>query len=312
MHSSTSSLDIPARRLLSRVTRETWALLACVFLLYGAAEGVARVGLQRVSRIHRRILEEAATARQLRRSTGGQGETVLFAGNSLLLEGLHMDLLKAGLQPRYQPHRYIVEQTSYFDWFYGLQRLFREGMRPDAVVLCLNPPQFTSSSIRGDFSAHMLFDLQDIWPASRDSHADLTRTSSYYLAYYSAFYATRAELRSVFMYRIAPPVVAMWLQAGAKPAVIPPDGQVTGGMASRLRNLADLCARNGARFLFLIPPTRQPGDTAMVTAGQQAGVTVLRPIPSMSLSADYYRDGFHLNANGATEFTNAIVNDLMK
>jgi hypothetical protein len=287
-------------------------LLVCTALILISIEGAARFGLERVSRIHRRIMQETAEARNHTQPSVNGRQTVLLLGNSLLLEGIDVDLFNS-LQSRYEAQRYTVEQTFYLDWFYAMRRLFRHGTRASMAVLCLNAPQFIAPSIRGDYSANVLFDMQDIWPASRDSDATLTKTSGYYLAHYSLFYAMRGELRSVLMFRIAPPVVAMWHQAVTRPGVIPPDDQMIPIMAARLRKLRELCASYGAEFVFLVPPDRQRGDIAMLRAGEQSGVRVLRPIPNISLPLDFYQeDGFHLNSKGATLFTTGTVNELLK
>ncbi len=180
------------------------------------------------------------------------------------------------------------------------------------MVVCLNPTQLTSYRIRGDFSAQVLFDVGDIWPAARDSGADLTSLSGYYLAHWSTFYATRSELRSVFMFKLARALPEMSQQAVVTSVVMPPDQELIPQMEPRLRRFDQLCNRYGAKLLFLIPPVPQSGDLAILAAGANTGVRVLRPIPNRSLSLDYYRDGFHLNAKGAERFTRAIVGELMK
>jgi hypothetical protein len=218
-----------------------------------------------------------------------------------------MEMLEDGLRDRYEPNRYVVESTNYYDWLYALKRLFRQGMRPDIVILCLSPTQLTTSAIRGDFSAHFLFAVEDIWPASRASGADLTTTSGYYVAHYSAFYGARSELRAVLMGKFAPSVVAMWHDSLTVAAVTPPDEQLIPIMEARLRVIAQLCAGYGTEFKFLIPPTRDSGDTAIVRAGELAGVPILRPVPNRSLASDFYQDGFHLNEKGAAVFTKAIT-----
>lgn len=205
-----------------------------------------------------------------------------------------------------------MEQTQFLDWYYALQAMFRRGVRADRIVLCLNPPQLASNQIRGDFSSHVLFDAQDIWPAARESGADLTRISGYYLAHLSTFYATRSEMRSVFMYKLAKPVPEMWHQAVTSAAAIPPDEKLIPQIVPQLHRFNELCTRYGTEFLFLVPPTQQPGDLAIVEAGEATGVRVLLPIPNRSLSADYYRDDFHLNSLGAALFTRAIVGELLK
>jgi hypothetical protein len=295
-----------------QLTGATVALFACVPLLCLCVEAGARIGLGRVSKIHRRIVEDRAQTRNLTAPFVDGRETILFVGNSLLLEGVDMDILTSGLQPRYAAQRFPVESTQYFDWLYGLKRFFRDGMRPATVVVCLTAPQMASPSIRGDFSALVLFGFEDIWPAARDSGATLTKTSGYYLAHSSAFYGARAEIRSVIMGKIAPPVPSMWLKAVTIPGVNQPDTELIPVIAPRLATLRDLCASYGARFELLLPPLRAPGDTAAVSAGEQAGVRVLRPVPNMSLPEDCYRDGFHLNAKGSAIFTKALVEQLRR
>jgi hypothetical protein len=296
----------------SKLTRSTWILLACAVALGVSTEAAARFGLSHISRIQRRIDAEGASSLRIRTAANENAKDILFVGNSLLLEGVDFETLKASLEGRYRAHRYIVESTNFYDWQYGLRRLFREGMRPSAVILCLNAPQLTTPAIRGDFSARMLFGVQDIWPAARATGADLTTTSGYYIAHYSAFYATRSELRAVVMGKLTPAVVVMWQESVTKPAVIPADDQLIPVMEPRLRMMRELCASYGVDFQFLIPPTIQPGDTAIVRAGGLAGVAVLRPIPNGSLSSDFYRDGFHLNEKGAAIFTKAIAAEMLK
>jgi len=311
MLSSISSSEQPATAP-ARIRRTTWALFACALLLYAFAEAVARFGLEHVSRIHHRILQEANAAGELRQSASASSKTVLLLGNSLLLEGVDIPQLNAGLQPRFRTQRFAVEQTQFLDWYYALQAMFRRGVRADLIVLCLNPPQLISDQVRGDFSAHVLFDLQDIWPASRDSGADFTRTSGYYLAHFSAFYATRSEMRSVLMHKLANPVQEMWHQAVTTMATIPDDSALTPLVETQLRRFDQLCRRYGADLRFLVPPTHQSGDGAILQAGAHTGVRVLRPIPNGSLSGDYYRDSFHLNARGADLFTKAIIGEMLK
>jgi hypothetical protein len=282
-------------------------MLICVL-----TEAAARFGLGRISRIQRRIDEEANAALRVRRAAEGRPKAVLFIGNSLLLEGLDMGMLEAGLRDRYRPQRYVVEATTYYDWLYGLRRLFRGGMRPDTVVLSLGPTQLAASTTNGDYSARFLFGIQDIWPASRDAGVDLTTTSGYYAAHFSAYYAARSGLRAVLIGKLAPPVVQMWQESVVTAAADLTDEQLIPVIEPRLRKIHELCASYGTEFLFLVPPTMQPGDTAIVRAGDQAGVRVLRPVPNGSLPADYYQDGFHLNRQGAAVFTQAIVREMMR
>ena len=224
-----------------------------------------------------------------------------------------MDVLEAGVRGRYRPQRMMVEATNYYDWYYALRSLFGKGMRPDVVVVALHAAQLTTNTIRGDFSARFLFDLRDIWPVSRQTGADLTRTSGYYAAHFSTFYAARSELRGVLMGKLAPPVMTLWQHVIFSQAVLAPDEQLEPVIEQRLTAFDQLCRQYGARFIFLIPLTLGRGDTVILQAGEKTGVRVLRPLPNDSLSADFFQeDKFHLNGKGAAVWTRALADNLLR
>jgi hypothetical protein len=308
MPSSTSSFEDEAGARTASLRRATWTLLAAAAALYTCSEVVAVLGMEHVSKLHHRIMTDARQAQALRAAPAGQPPEVLFVGNSLLLEGVDFGALAEELRGRFRPRRYVIEATTYDDWLFGLKRLFRHGMRVNSVVLCVDALDFVPNRIRGDFSARVLFDAQDIWPVSRTVGADLTTTSSLYFAHYSMFYASRAELRSVLLGKISPAVVStlqrsMW---GGN-VKMPADSDMVPIMDQKMLEMRKLCAGYGATFMFLIPPIPQGGDGAIVEAGRETGVRVLWPIPSGSLGAEFYReDGFHLNSRGAARFTQAL------
>jgi len=53
----------------------------------------------------------------------------------LLLHGVEMERLRALTSSTMRISPILLEQTGYYDWLYGLQRLFHHGARPDVVVL---------------------------------------------------------------------------------------------------------------------------------------------------------------------------------
>lgn len=302
--------SVKVRPVLS-LRRATVLLFAIAVVLYGIAELAANVGLTRFSQIHRRIMQELHATHNVRPALPGQPESILFVGNSLFLEGVDFPELKQRVAPRFHATRFIVEQTSYYDWEFGLRRLFREGVHPDYVVLSMTPGQFRLDTIRGDFDAHFLFDLQDIWPVSRKIHADLTTTSNLYFAHMSTFYGARAELRNVLIGKIGLKAVSQLIHDLVTVPLVEPKNDMTPIYTSRLKALSELCAASGVKFAFLITPTAQPGDTEMLRAGEAVNVKVLRPIPNYSLGQEYYRDGFHLNASGAKIYTAAVADSLL-
>src|SRR2546430_17396409 len=67
----------------------------------------------------------------------------------------------------------------------------------------------------------------------------------------------------------------------------------------------DLCNSYGVGFALLIPPALNAGGTesALVAEAAQLRVTVLLPYGPGELPPDAFRDGFHLNSQGAARFT---------
>ena len=92
--------------------------------------------LDRVSRIQRRTVEEYRLAQTIGADTCGR-KHVLLVGNSLLDEDVRFDRVRDALADRWDARRFVIEQTFYYDWYYGLKRLFREGARPDVVIVML-------------------------------------------------------------------------------------------------------------------------------------------------------------------------------
>lgn len=76
--------------------------------------------------------------------------------------------------------------------------------------------------------------------------------------------------------------------------------------------MRDEAARHGTRLIVLVAPVLNPADgsTALVAAAHDAQVTVLRPVASGEFAAGLYRDGFHLNENGAAIFTDRLIPEL--
>ena len=84
-------------------------------------------------------------------------------GNSLLNAGIRFDEAHALLLPEIDARRLMVFDTTYYDWYYGIRRLYAEGVRPDVVILVLTPRQLTISKIRGNYFAYHLMRMADVF-----------------------------------------------------------------------------------------------------------------------------------------------------
>jgi hypothetical protein len=305
MPSSTSSSDAQAA---SR--RGAWAsaiLLAIVATLLAGSELLCRLAVPRISKIERRVVEEHRSVVE----TGSQAKPprqVVVLGNSLLDAGVRFDDARRSLSPEIDARRFVVEDTSCLDWYYGLRRLYREGARPDVVVLVLSPQQLVASGVRGDYFAYHLLQVGDVLRVARDADLSNTQASNLAFASRSAFLGLRTQVRRVVAGEIFPGLPQLTAIMLPKAPELKADA-VRAPATARLAALGQLASAWGSTVILVIPPA---GDKAAISsavqqAGASAGVAVLVPVAPGSLPADFYADGFHLNERGADFFTPRFV-----
>ena len=186
----------------------------------------------------------------------------------------------------------------YYDWYYGLHRLFIAGSRPDVVALVLSPMQLTSNSFNGDYSVQTLVDGQDLMRFANDTGADRNEKSVMTLEKISYFYGTRAEIRNWLLNKILPDLPVLTAHFRFKPT-LQDDNNVTEIAGRRLHELRQLCDSYGVEFVLVVPPTPEgSGLGAVMEAAAIQGVPAL--IPVRALPGSDYADSVHLNPAGAS------------
>jgi hypothetical protein len=313
MRSSTSSSDHPVRT--ARIGGKCQALLDVIALVLIGMELLSRFAYPRFSGAEQQFAREYRASVDTGRAVTTARQTIIL-GNSLLDAGLQFDQARQALLPDVDAKRLMFADTRYYDWYYGLRKLFADGARPDVIVLLLSSGQFVSSSSRGDYSAYHLMRTQDVIQAARDLTLSNTATSNLAFANVSAFFGVRAEARRGILHRIFPDLPDMMALITSYPAVVAPPGSVDQIALSRMQALRDLTCQFGARLVLVVPPTGAPqvGDPMLEelqNAGKLAEVPVLVPVECGSLTADFYSDNyFHLNRQGAEVFTRRFVESL--
>lgn len=261
------------------------------------------------SETYARVSHQCAEALSVRPAKPGEPVPVLMVGNSLLLEGVDVQRLQALTSSQIRVYPIFLEATGYYDWFYALQRLFREGSRPQVVVLGVGVNSFLANSVRQDYAPLMLLDLRDLLHIASDLKMDRTATSNLLLAHSSVFWDTRSVLRTQVLRHTVPHYQELVSLLKPQPA-IPPSRQFQAVANARLENLRALCEAHGAKLILLIPPALSSEDSIqeMTVASQNAGVETLVPLNPATLSAKYYQpDEIHLNSEGAALFTSALA-----
>jgi hypothetical protein len=294
------------------MNRLTIALLGTALALLLTVEALTICTFDRTSKVQRREVAQrrALLAVNDTNTTGPSHIAVL--GNSLLLDGLNVQILTEQTEAEAIPVPYFVLATDYYDWYFGLKRLFAEGMRPRYVLLGLSPNQLASSRTRGEYSAQYLFRGRDLIEVVQETHMDATTASSFMLAHVSKFYSTRQITRNYILARLLPDVVGLLhekLGVVRDPAI--PEATLNALATNRLKSLDELCRANGAQFMLVVPPTYQSGSETIAHAGKELGVSVLMPVSNGEFDESFFQsDGIHLNEKGATIFTNRLADGL--
>jgi hypothetical protein len=288
------------------------ALIGICAILVIAFEFSAGYLLNHHSPTYARISRQYQEALKAHPSRPGEPPSVLMVGNSLLLHGVKLDRLKALTSSSMQIYPIFLEATGYYDWLYGLRRLFRQGARPQVVVVGVGVNYFLRNSVRQDYAPMLFFDAEDALAVASDLHLDHTATSNLLLEHSSVFWDTRSAIRTQILSRMVPHLEDLFLLVNQRPA-IPESPEFEETSILRLQRLRELCEANGAKLILLVPPTlaSEGAVNKMAYAAHTAGVDISVPIDPEALSARFYqRDGMHLNSEGALIFTSALAKDL--
>ena len=280
----------------------------CVCLIV-ALEVVSHYLLKHHSETYARVSQQYAEAMRVHPPTPGEPMPVVLVGNSLLLDGVDVNLLQGMTSGQVQIYPIFLEATGYYDWFYGLRRLFREGARPPVVVVGFGADSFLANSVRLDYVPLMLFDLQDSLGAASDLQMDRTATSNLLLAHSSAFWDTRSVLRTQILRHLIPGYRELVTLLKLQPSALP-TAESAATLNFRLRRLRDLCEAHGSRLLLLLPPTPSSAELVrqVVLAANRLGVATLVPLDPGTISSNYYEhEELHLNSEGAALFTSALA-----
>lgn len=290
----------------------TKVLLAICASLICALELSSDYLLKHDSPTYARISRQYEQALTARPAEAGEPTTVLLVGNSLLLHGVRLDRLQELTSSQMRVYPIFLEQTGYYDWLYALRRLFREGAKPDVVVLGVGVNYFLENGIRLDYAPKLFFDARDILPVASELKLDRTATSNLLFAHSSTFWDTRGAIRAQVLNRMIPHLQDLFSLISPRPAI--PEGRELEAISiPRLQRLQQLCEEHGTKLILLLPPTLSSENAIaeMAQAARMAGVDVSVPIDPAELSPKFYQaDGMHLNSDGAIRFTSALAKDL--
>src|SRR5260370_19654377 len=157
--------------------------------------------LKHSSITYKRISQQYEEAIKVRPAGDGEPASVLIVGNSLLLQGVELDRLRALTSARMHVYPIFLEATGYYDWLYALRRMFRHGARPQVVIVGVGVNYFLADRFRQDYAPMLFLDARDDLAVASDLHFDGTAASNLMFAHWSTFWDTRAVIRTQLLDR---------------------------------------------------------------------------------------------------------------
>ena len=261
-----------------------------------------------------RVSQQYTEAIKIRPAPPGEPTSVLMVGNSLLLYGVDTHRLHERTSRNLRIYPIFLEGTGYYDWLYGLRHLFRQGARPQVVVIGLETYSALTYTV-SDQSPMLLFGPLDVLNVASELGLGNTETSNLLLSHVSTFWGMRSFFRRRILSGLVPHYRDLFPFINPGDLTIPNGPEVETSIMARLRNLLEVCEANRAKLILLIPPTpsSESGVRRMAAAARIAGVETLVPIEQSLLpNRFYYPDRLHLNPDGAARFTSALVVGLPK
>jgi len=285
-------------------------LLVGLVVVFAGLEIVSPRILAHFSRIERRIHGELSEAQRIQAVENGH-PTLLLVGNSLLDEGVQIGSLRTDLASDYAVKRLVIEQTHYLDWYFGLRRLLEQGSRPSVVVVTLDPSQLASGFTLSESFAHRQMSIRDFPRVVREADLDRTTASTYFFAHFSNWLGDKGYIRQCVMILMVPHFRDLAARIADHGSHINDRTRLVGMAQQRLPELAELGQKYGVRFVVLFPPAlRENYSVDIQQLGPSLNVPVLVPSRPGEFPRELYRDGFHLNAQGAQIFTARLGQEL--
>lgn len=283
--------------------RATILLLASLVLLCCLFEVGARFALPRMSRIQNRIREDKLAVLSTRSDRTEGIKNVAIVGNSLLLWSIDFNALNRLSSGHFRYSRLVVENTKYWDWYFGLRHLLAEGARPDVVAILIGSNHWLEDSVEGESFAYELLRPLDVMLLRRQLNLDRTTASTYFFVSGSSWLGNRAVIRKNLLRLIFPDFELFTRRLTVPPRF--PQAEIAYKKAiARMRDLANVCQSYGVRLAIILHPTlnnREPFETIRDAAGI-AGLPVIAPV-HMDYASRLFSDGYHLNHAGMKKFT---------
>jgi hypothetical protein len=310
---------VPARPP-AEATGGEWRVVVAVILLLAGAEIGLRAGGRLLSGD---VAHLESVPGIVDRVVSGSGEGVLFLGNSLVGQGIDDRLLEARLREAGAASGAVAkvnpDGTTVMEWNYLLRhRLAGKASNIGALVLGFGPAHLADRAPTESLQRMALYHVgpEDMAPFVRDELRSVEDRAAFHAARWLRILALGERVQPRVLDRLIPGYrdqVTLLLGprngAGGDPA--PGAGIPDPGRPSHryLAAMVDHAAGTGLPLVLLPMPeagtwTLLPGEREII---ERCGVTVLDLRDIVDLPPERFPDGVHMDAQGRTEWSEALV-----
>lgn len=294
-----------------------WPMVAVVAGMLLALELVFRLAGPALSNEQAQILGLPEQARTLEAASG---ERVLLVGNSLLIDGVQVDLLKAKMadvSPGVVLDSVAFHGSETAEWYWILRHYFwTGGKKIDRLVLVVNDRMVSDTMSRRIRRLASISRGADITAVVEEELSGLEEIGSFLHAWLFESFAGRKRMQLVVLERFLPHYKAMETEVNrrlaANPRSKPSRSSESHFPCERFSRLLAAAARMEIPTAVVFMPAREPYEIppSVLEAMAEYHATLMdcREVPGMG--ADDFADDVHLTGQGAKILTLSLATQL--
>jgi hypothetical protein len=282
-----------------------------VLLVLAACELGVRV-------FERRLSVDAKIPSQTNRLTEGEGQSVLVLGNSLVRDGVNVDILRDEIRAQgvgaMRIERIYLMNTIINDWHYAFKHHFVDtGRLPGALVVCFSNNHLEDASIQRPLIARYHSSLRDIPQIFANDVPDFDGRVDFLLSAGSASFTHRTNVER----RILDTLIPHYRESATRINNALTDearkrARDYHPTYRRLEEFIQMAQQHGVRVILVAMPVESPYEInpQVNRTAETLGVTLIDSRMTEGLSKESFVDGMHMNPGGAAVYSRSLARRL--
>jgi hypothetical protein len=266
----------------------------------------------------RRLSVDAKIPALSKRLVEGEGQLVLVLGNSLVRDGVNVDILEAemraqGVAPIHIERTYMMN-TIINDWYYAFKHHFVDtGRLPGALVLCFSNNHLEDASIQRPLVARYYSSPRDIPQIFSEDVPDFDGRIDFLLSVGSASFTHRTNVGRRILDTLIPHYRASAMRINN--ALTDEARKRSLGYQPtyhRLEEFLRMAAGHGVRVVLVAMPVESlyQINPQIKRTAEATGATFIDSRLAEGLSEESYSDGMHMTSSGAAIYSRSLARQL--